>query len=134
MARTESPLRVLRAVFEFAVLASIVHYGDNFIATDQYPRSRTVPNPSPESVLAVWAAFTAAGTAGYVLFRRGRVRGACAGLALYSGSGLIGLGHYAAGGTSALEWWRHAHIVADIASGVGMLAFVVWVVLSRSDS
>ncbi len=103
-----------------------MHYSDNVLNFEDYPQPSSGPAPSATVIALAWFAFTAAGVAGLVLFRRGRVAAAAAGLALYSASGLIGLGHYAVAGASAMPWWRHAHVVADIACGVAVLAFAVW--------
>ena len=45
-------------------------------------------------------------------------------LAFYSGSGLVGIGHYTVPGAMDMPVFRHAHVVADIALGVAMLVFV----------
>ncbi len=60
-----------------------------------------------------------------MLLRRGRIVAAAACLALYSGSGLVGIGHYTVD-MGGQPWWRHAHIAADIACGIALLAFAVW--------
>lgn len=84
-------------------------------------------------ILVAWLLFTASGAAGYLLFRRGRVRPARILLATYSGSGLVGLAHYAAPGIGELAWWRHLHILADVTCGVAMLAFVLWTLRKLGD-
>ena len=63
---------------------------------------------------------------GYLLYRRGRIREGSALLAVYSVSGLIGIGHYTASGMSELAWWRHVHIWVDILCGIAVLAFAIW--------
>jgi hypothetical protein len=63
---------------------------------------------------------------GLVLLYRERVSAAAACLAIYSISGLIGLGHYMVPGVGELPWWRHAHIFADIACGVAIVVSAVW--------
>lgn len=122
LARAQRRLTVLLGL---AVAVSIVHYTDNVGAYDAYPRSTTVPNPSAAVIAASWFAFTAFGIAGFVLLRRARTTAAAFCLAVYSGSGLVGIAHYAVGGTGGFPWWRHAHIVADIALGLAMLAFAL---------
>ncbi len=120
--------RRLHLLLGVAVAVSVVHYLDNTLAYDDFPRSETLPNPSRALVAASWFVFTAFGAAGLVLFHRGRVAAAAACLAVYAGSGLVGLGHYAVPGATGMPWWRHAHVVADIACGVAILAFAVWAV------
>lgn len=119
-------MKLLNVVFGLAVAVSIVHYSDNYLAFDRYPQSDTGPTITEDSIWIAWVLFTAFGVAGYLLYRRGRIMPASALLAVYSVSGLIGLGHYGAPGMSELAWWRHAHIGADFLCGVAVLAFAVW--------
>ncbi|WP_354702011.1 hypothetical protein DSM112329_02357 [Paraconexibacter sp. AEG42_29] len=112
-------------VLAVAVAVSIVHYVDNVAAYDRYPESATLPNPSAAIVGGSWFLFTAFGLAAVVLLQRGEVRRAAVCLAVYSGSGLVGILHYTVGGTSAFPWWRHAHIVADIILGLVIFALAM---------
>ena len=121
-----SERRVLDVVFWTAVAVSIVHYVDNVTAYEAYPSPATGPAPSATVIAISWFAFTAFGLAGYALFRRGRLDPASVCLAIYSVSGLVGLGHYTVEGATDMVWWRQAHIVADILCGVAVLAFVIW--------
>ncbi|MGI8558290.1 MAG: hypothetical protein ACR2ND_08270 [Solirubrobacteraceae bacterium] len=66
------------------------------------------------------------------MLSRGRVRAAAYCLAVYSGSGLVGIGHYLVGGTGDFPWWRHAHIIADILLGIAMFVFAARLALVRS--
>jgi hypothetical protein len=119
-------LRGLTALLTVAVAVSVVHYTDNTVNDADYPESVTLPNPSQAVVFLSWFLFTAFGIAGWLLLRRGAVERACLCLALYSGSGLVGLLHYTVSGTSRFPWWRHAHIVTDIACGLAVIAFALW--------
>jgi hypothetical protein len=112
-----------------AVAVSIVHYTDNFLGYDSYPHPDSGPDPSKALIPVGWVVFTAFGVAGYLLFRRRRIKPALLCLAAYSGSGLIGIGHYTVAGMTDAVWWRQAHVVADILAGTAMLAFVVWAAL-----
>lgn len=126
------PVRLLNIVFFTAVAVSIVHYADNYLAFERYPSGGPGPEITADTIWIAWVVFTAFGIAGYVRYRRGQVRSACALLAVYSLSGLVGLGHYSAPGMSELAWWRHAHIWADILCGAAVLAFAVWA--ARGDA
>jgi hypothetical protein len=123
---TSSATRLLTGLLSFAVAASIVHYTDNYLNYDAYPQSSSVPNPSAIIVLLSWFVFTSFGIAGYVLFCRGDITRACLCLAAYSGSGLVGIGHYTVPGATDLVWWRQLHIITDIFCGVAIFAFAVW--------
>src|SRR5687767_2722560 len=114
MARAD---RLITAVVLLAIAVSIVHYTDNYTLYEEYPVSDTIPNPSQGLIGFAWFLFTAFAIAGLYFLRRGNSMAAGISLALYSGSGLVGIGHYAAGGTGDFPWWRHAHIAADILLG-----------------
>jgi hypothetical protein len=124
-------VRILSAIFAVAVVVSVIHYTDNYVNYNDYPQARTVPNPSESLVLGSWFAFTAAGLAGYLLFRRRASDFALLLLAAYSGSGLIGIGHYLVPGATSMPWWRQAHVCLDIACGITMFSFAIWAARAR---
>jgi hypothetical protein len=126
MADHERAVRLLSGILAVAVVVSIVHYTDNYVNFHDYPQSSTLPNPSAGLILASWFAFTAAGLAGYILFRRGSSPLALVLLVVYSGSGLVGIGHYLVPGATSMPWWRQAHVCLDIACGVALFSFAVW--------
>ena len=124
-------VRILSVIFAVAVVVSIVHYADNYVNYSDYPQSRTGPNPSAGLVLGAWFAFTAAGLAGYLLFRRTPSKLALILLAAYSGSGLVGVGHYLVPGATSMPWWRQAHVCLDITSGIAVFSFAIWATRAR---
>ena len=119
-------VRILSWIFAVAVVVSIVHYTDNYVNYDDYPEPRSGPNPSAGLVLGAWFGFTAAGLAGYLLFRRRPSVLALVLLAAYSGSGLIGIGHYLVPEATSMPWWRQVHVGLDIAAGIAVFTFVIW--------
>ena len=114
-------LRAVRALLGVAVAVSVVHYLDNTLNYAAYPQPTGGPAPSQLTVGVSWLAFTAVAAAAYVLLRRGHIQAAAFALAVYSGSGLVGIGHYTVPGATGMPWWRQAHIVADITCGVALL-------------
>jgi hypothetical protein len=124
-------VRILSAILAVAVVVSIVHYTDNYVNFSDYPEApKNVPT-SAAGVLVAWFAFTAAGLAGYLLFRRRASDLALLLLAAYSGSGLVGIGHYLVPGATSMPWWRQAHVSLDIASGIAMFSFAIWAARAR---
>jgi hypothetical protein len=124
-------VRILSLIFAVAVVVSIVHYSDNYVNYHDFPQPRSGPNPSAGLVLGAWFGFTAAGLAGYLLFRRRPSDLALLLLAAYSGSGLVGIGHYLVPGATSMPWWRQAHVSLDIACGVAMFSFAIWAARAR---
>ena len=124
-------VRILSVILGVAVVVSIIHYTDNYVNYHDFPQSRTLPNPSAALVLGAWFAFTAAGLAGYLLFRRTPSNLALILLAAYSGSGLVGIGHYVVPGATSMPWWRQAHVCLDITSGIAVFSFAIWAARAR---
>ena len=124
-------VRVLGAILAVAVVVSIVHYTDNYANFRDYPPAPSDVPSSAALVLGAWFVFTAAGLAGYLLFRRGPSNLALVLLAVYSGSGLVGIGHYLVPGATSMPWWRQAHVCFDIASGAAVFAFAIWAARAR---
>jgi hypothetical protein len=124
-------VRILSVIFSIAVVVSVVHYTDNWVNYHDYPQPDTLRTAPPALVPGFWVAFTAAGLAGCLLFRRGASTLALVLLAVYSGSGLVGIGHYTVPGATSMPWWRQAHVCFDIASGIAMFSFVMWAARAR---
>ncbi|MBJ7469972.1 MAG: hypothetical protein JHD16_01660 [Solirubrobacteraceae bacterium] len=118
-------VRQLATLLVIAVAVSAVHYADGVINFAQYPKSGTLPNPSAAVIGLAWIAFTAIAVAAFLRYRRTPDSTALLLIAFYSGSGLIGLLHYAVPGALEMPLWRHAHIAADVACGVAIFAFAL---------
>jgi len=125
MARAD---RLIAIVVLVAVAVSIVHYTDNYTLYEEYPTSDTLPNPSAGLIAFAWVLFTAFAVAGLYFLSRGNRIAAGISFAAYSGSGLVGVLHYVAGGTGDFPWWRHAHISADIVLGFAVFACAIYLV------
>lgn len=124
-------VRLLSWLFLGAFLVSVIHYLDNFVNYADYPQGRTSLNPPAVLIVWAWFFFTTAGLAGFLLFRRAPSALALALLIVYSGSGLIGVGHYVVPGALDMPWWRQAHIVLDILFGIALLSFAIRAALAR---
>jgi len=111
------------AAFWVAFVISVVHYADNFFNYDAYPQGDAlgVPPPAAGVVICSWFIFTTYGLLALWIARKGHVRLAALPLAVYSLSGLIGIGHYAVPGATSMIWWRQLHVCADIACGLLLL-------------
>lgn len=128
--------RALIALMALAFVVSVVHYTDNAVNYADFPQSEPggLPDPPGWSIAPAWFIFTASGALGLWLFLRGRAAPAAVMIAVYSGSGLIGIGHYLVPGATDMVWWRQAHVVADTACGLALFAFVLWSVGGGRDA
>jgi hypothetical protein len=127
--RREAALRPLLVLMAVAFAVSVVHYIDNTVNYADFPQTEpgsSLPNPSVQVVAGAWFFFTAFGALGLWWFVRGRITAAAVAIAVYSGSGLVGFGHYAVPEAMDMVWWRHTHIVADIICGILLFGFALW--------
>ena len=134
--RREEALRPLLVLMAVAFVVSVVHYIDNTVNYADYPQAEpgsALPNPSVDVVGGAWFVFTAFGMLGLWLFIRGRITAAAIAIAIYSGSGLVGFGHFTVPGATDMVWWRQAHVIADIICGLLLFAFALWSVLALRE-
>ena len=117
-----------------AFIVSVVHYTDNYVNYDAYPQATSGPQPSATTIGLAWIVFTAFAIAAVVLLRRGRTVSGAVCLAIYSISGLIGIGHYTVPGATDMVWWRQAHVIADIVMGFVLLGLAVGLVRRRAPA
>ena len=119
-----------------AVAVSVIHYVDNTVNYADYPQADAgsfLPNPPAWLIGSAWFMFTAFGAVGLWLFAHGRTRAAAVAIAVYSGSGLVGIAHYLVPGATDMIWWRQAHVIADIICGVLLFAFSLWAAVALRD-
>jgi hypothetical protein len=134
--RRQDVLRPLIVLMSVAFVVSVFHYVDNTVNYANYPQAEpgsVLPNPSQTLVGAAWFIFTAFGLLGLWLFVRGRITAAAIAIAVYSGSGLVGFGHYAVPGATDMVWWRQTHVIADILCGLLLFAFALWAVVALRE-
>jgi len=134
--RRQDVLRPLVVLMFVAFVVSVVHYIDNTVNYADFPQAEPgsrLPNPSVQLVAAGWFIFTAFGVLGLWLFVRGRITAAAIAIAVYSGSGLVGFGHYAVPGATDMVWWRQTHVIADIICGLLLFAFALWSIVALRE-
>lgn len=123
------PTLVLQVLLIGAFLVSVVHYFDNTVRFDDYdPDPGLITQPL---IPLAWVVFTAFGVWGYLQYRRGQDARAALGLAVYSGSGLVGPIHYTAVSPSDFDVIQNVFVVLDTLFGIGILAFACWLALGR---
>jgi hypothetical protein len=134
--RRQDALRPLLVLMTVAFAVSVVHYIDNTVNYADYPQSEpgsVLPKPSQTVIGSAWFVFTAFGALGLWWFVRGRITAAAVAIAVYSGSGLVGFGHYSVPGATDMVWWRQVHVVADIICGLLLFGFALWSVFALRE-
>ena len=112
----------LRTLLILGIASTAVHYTDNAVSIDQYPQPAWISQPV---VFAVWIGLTAAGIAGYILYKQSRIWPALALLVVYSYTGLSTPLHYFYGSLSDLSWWRQLVVWTDGLTGAAILGFAL---------
>ncbi|HEY6738957.1 MAG TPA: hypothetical protein VI076_08915 [Actinopolymorphaceae bacterium] len=123
---------VFRVVFVVAVVLSVFHYLDNWLRYDAYLVAPDVPAPPAVGIPLGWLVFTVAGVFGYIRFHQRRWWAAVGLLAIYSLSGLIGVFHYVGAPLSGFDWVQHVAILTDVAAGIAVLGFAIWLMFRRA--
>ncbi len=126
-------LTTVRRVFATAVVLSGVHYYDNTVRFEDYTGGKASDGFITRPVIPIsLVLFTIAGVAGYRALKAGNRRLAGVGLAVYSVSGLIGLGHYTTVSPSEFSAFQNTFIALDFLAGLAVLILAVRVATTAS--
>ena len=125
MKRTDE-LTTVRRVLAIAVALSAVHYYDNTVRFEDYTGGKASDGLITRPVIPIsLVLFTIAGVGGYRALKAGNRRLAGVGLAAYSVSGLIGLGHYTTVSPSEFSAFQNTFIALDFLAGLAVLILAV---------
>lgn len=126
-------LTVVRWVFGVALVLSVVHYIDNTVRYDDYTGGKSSFITRPMIPLS-WVLFVAAGVAGYRYLEQGnRTKGGWL-LAVYSVSGLIGVGHFTTVSPTDFSAFQLTFIVLDFLAGLAVFIVAARVAASKPVS
>lgn len=129
---TDGLRKALNVVFWVSVGLSILHYTDNTVRFAAYDKGDSPLVVGAWQIVLGWVIFTAIGILAYVRTRQERWWPAVAFMAIYSLTGLVSLGHYAEAPPSAYDWLQTVLIWTDVASGVSVLGFALWLMFKRA--
>ena len=123
----------VRIVFGTALLLSLVHYIDNTVRYDDYTGGKSSFITRPMIPLS-FVLFVAAGIAGYRYLKQGnRTRGGWL-LAVYSVSGLVGVGHFTTVSPSDFSAFQLTFIVLDFLAGLAVFVLAARVAMEKPVS
>ncbi len=125
-------LTTVRRVFATAVALSAVHYYDNTVRFEDYTGGESSDGLITRPVIPIsLALFTLAGIAGYRALKAGHRRRAGLLLAVYSVSGLIGIGHYTTMSPREFSAFQNTFIALDFLAGLAVFIVAVGIATSR---
>ena len=120
-------LTTVRRVLVTAVLLSGVHYYDNTVRFEDYTGGKTTASgfiTRPVIPISL-VLFTIAGVVGYRALKAGNRRLAGWGLAIYSVSGLVGVGHFTTVSPSDFSGFQNTFIALDFLAGLAVFVLAV---------
>lgn len=124
-------LALVRRVFVTALLLSVVHYIDNTVRYDDYTGGQDSFITRPMIPIS-WGLFVAAGITGYRYLKQGnRSRGGWL-LAVFSLSGLVGVGHFTTVSPSDFSAFQNVFIALDFLAGLAVFVLAVRAVTTRA--
>lgn len=122
---TTARLMLLRALIAATILSTSIHYTHNFIAVHAYPGPHGVFDTITRVLIVItWPALTGIGLIGYRRYAEGRDYEARMGLAIYSTTGLVTLGHFIFG-SPHIPALFYATLFTDALTGLAVLGFAL---------
>jgi hypothetical protein len=118
-------LGLLRGILAAAILSTAIHYTHNFIEIHRYPGPHGVFDTLTRVVIVIaWPLLTAIGLMGYRRYREDRYYEARTGLAIYSTTGMVTLGHFIFG-SPHIPAIFYATLFTDTLTGLAVLGFAL---------
>ena len=119
--RTRPAVTTVRNVVLASIVLTLFHFTDNFLNIDTYPAAGWQPEWFDVVVVVAWFAFSAAGIAGYLLYKRGERSKAHPLLLFYAYAGLSSLGHFIYGSPDEFTTRAIVSIFTDALAGSAVL-------------
>jgi hypothetical protein len=124
-AQTTGKLSLLRAILAAAILSTAIHYTHNFIEVHRYPGPHGDFDTLTRVLIVVaWPLLTGIGLLSYRRYSEGRYHEARIGLAIYSMTGLVTLGHFVFG-SPHIPALFYATLFTDALTGLAVLSFAL---------
>jgi hypothetical protein len=118
-------LALLKAIVTAAVVSTAIHYTHNFVEVHRYPGPHGAFDTITRVLIVVtWPVLTAIGLLGYRRYAEGRYQEARIGLAIYSATGIVTLGHFVFG-SPRIPALFYATLFTDALTGLAVLAFAL---------
>jgi len=118
--------RTLLALLATAVLATIVHFGDNAFSIDEYPGPDWI---TPVGIAIAWLAITTIGVVGYIWCRRGWQTVASVTIYVYALLVMGGCLHYVYAAPAEFTLKANALIVFEVVTGAALAVYATWMIM-----
>ena len=124
--------RVVGGVVFGTIVLTLIHFTDNAVNVDEYPKAGWQPDWFEWLVVAGWFVYSAVGVAGYRFYREGREPAAEVCLLVYGVAVASSLAHFLYGSPAEMPVLSAVSVFVDVAAGLGIMAVAVWSALART--
>lgn len=111
------------------VVATVLHFTDNFIFIDDYPQPDWI---NVYHVVLYWLIMTLLGIVSYFLYKRGFYSSSYLCSYAYSAMTLVSLGHYLYAPIWELSLKMNAFLLFEIFTAITLAGFTLWLQVSPS--
>ena len=126
--------RVVAAVVFGAMALTVVHFTDNAVNVDEYPKAGWQPDWFEWVVVAGWFVYSAIGVAGFRFYREGRLPAAQVCLVVYGLAVASSLAHFLYGSPGEMPTFSAVSVFIDLAAGLAVIAVGAWSALASAPA
>jgi len=123
--------RVVGAVVFGTIALTLIHFTDNAVNVDKYPKAGWQPDWFEWVVVFGWFLYSAIGVAGYRLYRAGRLPAAEVCLLVYGLAVASSLAHFLYGSPSDMPTFSAVSVFIDLAAGLAVIGVAAWSLATR---
>jgi CHASE2 domain-containing sensor protein len=114
-----------------AMALTVIHFTDNAVNVDDYPKAGWQPDWFEWVVVAGWFLYSAIGAAGYRFYRDGRYQAAHVSLIVYGLAVASSLAHFLYGSPADLPAFSAVSVFVDFVAGLAVIGVALWSRVAR---
>jgi hypothetical protein len=118
--------RLVAAVVFGAMALTLIHFTDNAVNVDEYPKAGWQPDWFEWVVVAGWFVYSAIGIVGYRAYRDGRYPAAHVALVVYGLAVASSVAHFLYGSPADLPTFSAVSVFVDLVAGLAVVGVALW--------
>jgi hypothetical protein len=123
--------RLVAAVVFGAMALTLIHFTDNAVNVDDYPKAGWQPDWFEWVVVAGWFVYSAIGVAGWRFYRDGRYPAAHVSLVVYGLAVASSLAHFLYGPPADMPAFSAVSVFVDLVAGLAVVGVALWSAYAR---
>jgi CHASE2 domain-containing sensor protein len=118
--------RLVAAVVFGTMALTLIHFTDNAVNVDEYPKASWQPDWFEWVVVAGWFIYSAIGVAGYRFYREGRYPAAHVALVVYGLAVASSVAHFLYGSPADMPAFSAVSVFVDLVAGLAVIGVALW--------